>query len=510
MQSFQSWAMRTEPVLSLKLDPLNPRLTRASASADTRELLAELLEHEKVEALARDIADQGYFPTEVLVGITEADGSSIIIEGNRRLAALKLLLAPESAPEAHRKTFERLHARIDPKQLRLVLVAFAPSREDAAPIIVRRHARNGINAWDPAQQVRYLRSLFTDQMSIEGLADLVGWTVGEVTEKLKMDGLYQQARRLDLPDELKRAVINEREFGYSTFQRLMENQKVQTMLGLVFDDRAQPKSTRPVEAFDKMFKRLVSDVASGKENTRTLNNSDDFDRYFKTLSDVVPEEVAVEPHELSPSPSVKPGAEEAQTKKPASKPAARKKSAVPSSSLIPKSLHCELKHPRVVAVFTELRRLRAKEFPNVWGVMLRVLLELLVARYVDKTGLMKKLRETTKANEKGKDWSPTLKQMLALLLQEGQPDIGPQVRKRLQKMISDPAHYLALDEMDQFVHSYHVPPTEAHLRSLWTQLEPLIEALVVEPAPAAPASKPAAPASKPAAPKSAKPQPGKK
>ncbi len=82
------------PVASLLLDLENPRFRHPvdSQKAALREHLA--MERDKIVNLARDIATQGAVnPTELPV-IMEEDGHLVVIEGNRRLAALKLLLTP--------------------------------------------------------------------------------------------------------------------------------------------------------------------------------------------------------------------------------------------------------------------------------------------------------------------------------------------------------------------------------------------------------------------------------
>ena len=80
-----------------RLDPENPRLATSVKRPTQQELIADLLEHEEVMDLVRDIARQGYFPNELLVAIRDGP-NTIVVEGNRRLAALKLLLNPELAP----------------------------------------------------------------------------------------------------------------------------------------------------------------------------------------------------------------------------------------------------------------------------------------------------------------------------------------------------------------------------------------------------------------------------
>ena len=102
MKSYAKWKERSILVTSLLLDTLNPRLPIADKSLSQAELIEELVVHDDVYSLAKSIAEKGYYPGESLIGIQE-NGKKCILEGNRRLAALKLLISPAAAPERYQK-----------------------------------------------------------------------------------------------------------------------------------------------------------------------------------------------------------------------------------------------------------------------------------------------------------------------------------------------------------------------------------------------------------------------
>lgn len=83
------------PTDSLLFDPLNPRLREEvgveDADTDTQQgILLGLWRDFAVDEVALSIAANGYFPHEPLFVAREAQGL-VVIEGNRRLAAVKLL-----------------------------------------------------------------------------------------------------------------------------------------------------------------------------------------------------------------------------------------------------------------------------------------------------------------------------------------------------------------------------------------------------------------------------------
>ena len=108
---YTTWEEKQISVNNILLDPRNPRIPPASEPLDQRSLIAELVDHDKVYELAQKIAQNGYYPVESLIVIKE-DGKMVVIEGNRRLAALKLLIAPEAAPEDQIPKFRALSNRI--------------------------------------------------------------------------------------------------------------------------------------------------------------------------------------------------------------------------------------------------------------------------------------------------------------------------------------------------------------------------------------------------------------
>lgn len=101
----------------LHLDLRNPRLGRPIVTSEKE--AAERLMSEfgpKIIELAKSIAQHGLSPTESWA-IVKEDGRYVVLEGNRRLLACRLLNAPEKAPNGElAKTFERIQRGISGRQ----------------------------------------------------------------------------------------------------------------------------------------------------------------------------------------------------------------------------------------------------------------------------------------------------------------------------------------------------------------------------------------------------------
>jgi hypothetical protein len=84
----------------LHFDYSNPRLAEFGINEKTHEeeILKILWDAMDVRELVQSIAASGFFPNEALI-VAEEKGKLIVIEGNRRLAAVKVLLSPSIAKD---------------------------------------------------------------------------------------------------------------------------------------------------------------------------------------------------------------------------------------------------------------------------------------------------------------------------------------------------------------------------------------------------------------------------
>ena len=199
----------------LRPDWRNPRFP-SSATARFRtdvDVYAYLDKQFDAAAIAESISRHGFFLSEPLIAIPD-DGSQnellsqpgseksdaahrrtyIVVEGNRRLAALQGL-----ASSAVRQAMTDPRWRTFPRETELptsVPVLVAPSREHVAPILGYRHV-TGIAPWDPYQQARYVASLIDDEdssLSAADVAQLIGRNVSEVRSFYRNYSIVEQAR----------------------------------------------------------------------------------------------------------------------------------------------------------------------------------------------------------------------------------------------------------------------------------------------------------------------------
>ncbi|MEU0552045.1 hypothetical protein [Micromonospora sp. NPDC005979] len=142
------------------LDPENPRLPDGTTS--DREAINRLLDDDADDliALARDMAKSGQTNPAELPIVIKDKSKYLVLEGNRRFAALKLLADPILADdEVHQKAFRRAAALGAPPKSVFTLIA--DSREEADYWIVLRHTGEnngrGIKRWSAAQSATHRR-----------------------------------------------------------------------------------------------------------------------------------------------------------------------------------------------------------------------------------------------------------------------------------------------------------------------------------------------------------------
>jgi len=100
---------------------------------------------------------------------------------------------------------------------------------------------------------------------------------------------------------------------------------------------------------------------------------------------------------------------------------------------------------------------------------------------MEKTGHGKIVTEKHRTKHgKGRDWAPTLKQMLSHMVNEiPSVDIDPLVVKAVNKLLND-NNIISADTLDFFVHNRRYSPTEDQLRQFWVALETVFNLTLTE------------------------------
>lgn len=208
---------RTISVKLLDFDKENPRFPSAIARGDEDELIEKFVRDERLLEVIESIGNQGYFPGEPLL-VVPSGARYTVLEGNRRLAALKLLNGLSEVPPG-RISIESAIDAAEHVPTEIPCLVFDDEKQ-----IVRylgfRHI-TGIKSWSALQKARYIQRLFQDNYAelpyTDGLKKLAKETgsrsdyVGQILAALK---LYETAEassfyKLDVsPEDIDFSVLS--------------------------------------------------------------------------------------------------------------------------------------------------------------------------------------------------------------------------------------------------------------------------------------------------------------
>jgi hypothetical protein len=181
-------------VKRLRLDSENPRLPEEAQGKSEAEVLSVLYREFALDALADSMAKNGYFDEEPLVAIPQKlpqrlqkadinseeflqyvqDGGTelTVVEGNRRLATIKILLDPKLRDTFRIRHWPSLSAEVD-DDLRVLPAIIYMRRSDVIPYLGVRHIV-GIQKWDSYAKARYIAKMIEEGLSIEAVEAQIG------------------------------------------------------------------------------------------------------------------------------------------------------------------------------------------------------------------------------------------------------------------------------------------------------------------------------------------------
>lgn len=158
----------------LHFDPSNPRLAEYTLSGSSEEATMRLLWKEMdVKELVMSILANGFFESEPLYVIKEKE-KWIVIEGNRRLAAIKAILDPSILASGMDAFSEQISSEFQSRLAAKVPVVKMDSRQDAWRYIGFKHVK-GAAKWDSYAKAKYIAQVHRDyNVSLTEIAEQIG------------------------------------------------------------------------------------------------------------------------------------------------------------------------------------------------------------------------------------------------------------------------------------------------------------------------------------------------
>lgn len=360
------WKTDTVKVVNVELDPKNVRLDIDSPSQDA--IIQDLFKNENAMQIVESIAQNGFFNQELPI-ITKEGEKWVVLEGNRRLSALKAILNPKLVPQREEKLKALIKEMGDISGLAEIEVKIAPDRESASKVIASIHTLKTRRGWSPLRQAHfYYAQVAEGGKTIEQLQD--EYKNVDIPTFVKRWEIHNAAKAVDYGDEELQRKVASKKFPISTMERLYDNPEFMNLAKMSFDKYGQLTITASDKDREKLFKKVVGDIYgdSGKKiDTRVLNKKDSksYQDYLNEIKEL----------------DIKGGA-------PAKKASSLKEQPLPStkgrnSGIVPKDVVCTLNYPAVKRVLEELQTLNYHKYPNATHDLLRSFLECSLKAYFD-------------------------------------------------------------------------------------------------------------------------------
>ncbi|MCH7736597.1 MAG: hypothetical protein IH872_04255 [Chloroflexi bacterium] len=435
---------QTIPLADLLADGMNPRLAQTSeGQRDTlRALAAE--QGTKLTALARDIIEYGLNPGDPFYVIPLEDGSQrfVVVEGNRRLTALRALDNPDLFVGAIRPglltVIRRLSRTYQLAPIEDVNCTLFSGREEARHWVRLRHTGES-------------RGAGTVRWRSDAASRFAAGTGIPPTETQALDFLE---RRGDITG------IDRNSVPATTLRRLLDTPGFREKIGLGLQRRKLMLVAQEAPVA-KALVWIVQGLISGAITEPKITTVQDRIKF----ADNLPADIVVTPTAKGGGVDIATVGETIQPERKATSKTVRQK---PRKYLIPGDCVINITDERLRRIEVELRRLDLEDFTNSVGVMLRVFIELSGDTYLARTGL----RGVAERDVLSKKLTAITKD-----LQSQSKLTDKQATPVLKACVGDSLLAPSIKLMNEYVHNPYLFPSASDLRTAWDNLQPFITAV---------------------------------
>lgn len=263
----------------LYLDPENPRLPERLKNASEKDVLNWMLSDATLVDLMASIAENGFFNGEPIL-IVEEEGKHVVVEGNRRLASIKLLANPDLASESPRTIRAISETAIRKNNIPTEIWVYkCISRNEVKNYLGFRHV-SGVKQWPLISKARYLYDLFVKKNRFEyevykEIAREIG-SKGNYVRKLLIG--YQAFQIVRTRNWFGMGeYLNEESFDLSLISEVLNGQSSVAEFAGIDVNSEKPFENIRHENFEQLTKWLYQITESGRtrigdnRNLRLLN-----------------------------------------------------------------------------------------------------------------------------------------------------------------------------------------------------------------------------------------------
>lgn len=393
---YSTWEEFDYKLNSLNLDVNNPRLKHRGAPLNQKQIIDFLIKNEKVYELARKISEEGYFVGEAPIICIE-NNKKVVLEGNRRTAALKILQDPKKYLSTVRAN--TLLANIvknnfpTDKKLRCFI---APNRLLANPIIYSRHNGASLEKWKTGNQYLFVSEMYyEDGLSIDDICEVLNETRSRVLKPLKAYNLFLEGQEILNKEE--NISIDIGSFDFTNLERFYNYEDGRKLLGIEFhEENGELIIKLPRDEFEKRLLAVFKRLLDAERFSRDFNKEDQKKSYIEDLYtdpsfDLNVKELA-DSSELSKSSEQNSELERKKQDTHTRRKKTYKKNSLVNNFIIPRDYYLSFDNEKLDLLFDELKYLPIERYYS-FAILIRTYLEQTLYHYIEKRNLKSQILE---------------------------------------------------------------------------------------------------------------------
>ena len=266
----QSFVPEFVAIEQLHLDAKNPRIQEIGKDLSEERILKVLWREYSVDEVAMSIAQNGFFPHEPLF-IVEENGNLVVVEGNRRLAAARLLREPDLRERLQVTNLPAISEQAVDKLGSLPVIRC--QRDTIWQYVGFKHV-NGPQAWDSYAKAKYIAWVKNNLgIDLGDIARTIGDTHSTVARLYRASMALQQAESKGVynPDQRTRT-----HFSFSHLYTGLDYPGIRafTRVADLEPPKSKPIPGNKMKEFGELCVWLWGDKARGKAALIKSQNPD--------------------------------------------------------------------------------------------------------------------------------------------------------------------------------------------------------------------------------------------
>jgi hypothetical protein len=277
IEAEHQYVIEYKPVTDLEFDRQNPRLPHSVVDSRQDEAVIDwMLKDASIIELMGSIGEKGFFPAEPLLVVKKGTSQKFtVVEGNRRLTAVKLLIDPRLAS---RKTeaIKLISDEASHKPDRLPVMVF-PHRKEILDYLGFKHI-TGVKQWSALAKAKYLKELkdeydlknFSTNEQYRKLAKSIGSRADYVRDLLIGLEVYE---RIHNKKFFKIKDLNEDTIDFGVYYNALKFSNIPVFLGIK-KNAVNPGKTLKEKNLEQLT-RIISEKIDGRTRLGESRNLSD-------------------------------------------------------------------------------------------------------------------------------------------------------------------------------------------------------------------------------------------